>query len=172
MPPLIRSATADDVEAIARLHMDCFAEVYDGVLSPRFLASNTVETARAEWASYLSRGDAEATVPGSVVIVAEEFDAATGARELVGLARSAPSIDPEAPRGTKLDSLYTRRSTWGSGLGARMLDAVLGERLAYLWIVTANTRAARFYEKHGFAFDGFGRPYEPWDGTHCSRMVR
>jgi GNAT superfamily N-acetyltransferase len=172
VPPLIRSATADDVEAIARLHLQCFAEVYDGVLSPRFLACNTIETARAEWASYLSAGDADATVPGSVVVVAVEHDPITGARELVGLARSAPSIDAEAPRDTKLDSLYTRRSTWGSGLGARLLDAVLGERPAYLWIVTANTRAARFYEKHGFALDGFGRPYEPWDGTHCSRMVR
>jgi len=152
--------------------MQCFAEVYGGVLSERFLASNTIETARDEWASYLTAGDAETTVPGSVVVVAEQPDAATGARHLVGLARSAPTIDPEAPRATKLDSLYTRRATWGTGLGTRLLDAVLGETPAYLWIVTANARAARFYEKHGFAFDGFGRPYEPWDGTHCSRMVR
>lgn len=152
--------------------MQCFAEVYAGVLSPRFLARNTVESARAEWTSYLSAGDAGATVAGSIVVVAEVSDPATGAGELVGLARSAPSVDPEAPRPTKLDSLYTRRSTWGSGLGARMLDAVIGDSPAYLWIVTANARAAGFYEKHGFALDGFGRPYEPWDGAHCSRMVR
>lgn len=152
--------------------MRCFREVYDGVLTPHFMAANTVETARAEWASYLEGGDAESTVPGSVVFVAEEADAATGERHLVGLARSAPTIDPDAPRDTKLDSLYTLSRTWGSGLGARLLDGVIGATPAYLWIVTANIRAARFYEKHGFAFDGFGRPYEPWDGAHCSRMVR
>ena len=172
MPPLIRFATADDIEGLARLHMACFAEVYTGVLSERFRAANTVETAREEWATYLSAGDAESTVPGSVVLVAEERNSATGAAELVGLARSAPTVDPEAPRDMKLDSLYTRASTWGTGLGSRLLDGVLGETPAYLWIVTANARAARFYEKHGFAFDGFGRPYEPWDGAHCSRMVR
>ncbi|RZS56432.1 L-amino acid N-acyltransferase YncA [Microcella putealis] len=172
MPPLIRFATAADIDALAELHIGCFAEVYAGVLSERFLAANTVETARAEWASYLSAGDAASTVPGSVVLLAEDRDPSTGATTLVGLARSAPTVDPEAPRDTKLDSLYTRRSTWGTGLGSRLLDGVLGDTPAYLWIVTSNARAARFYEKHGFALDGFGRPYEPWDGAHCSRMVR
>jgi len=48
----------------------------------------------------------------------------------------------------------------------------LGDRPAYAWIVTANERARRFYEKHGFALDGLGHPYAPWDDAHCSRMVR
>jgi len=55
---------------------------------------------------------------------------------------------------------------------AGMLDGVLGDRPAYAWIVTANERARRFYEKHGFALDGLGHPYAPWDDAHCSRMVR
>lgn len=172
MPPLIRSATLADVNALAELHATCFAEAYTGVLSEQFLAANSVATFRDEWASYLSAGDAVSTLRGSKVFVAVDRDPESGVSALVGFARSAPAVDPDAPREVKLDSLYTRASTWGTGLGSRLLDGVLGETPAYLWIVTANARAARFYEKHGFAFDGFGRPYEPWDGAHCSRMVR
>nr|WP_246335705.1 GNAT family N-acetyltransferase [Microcella alkalica] len=119
----------------------------------------------------LAAGSADATVPGSIIIVAELDDPA-GEGELLGFARSAPSDDPEAPRPTKLDSLYARASTHGSGLGPRLLDIVLGDRPAYAWIVTANERARRFYEKQGFALDGLGHPYGPWDDAHCSRMVR
>ncbi len=124
-----------------------------------------------EWAGMLAAGSADATVPGSIVLVAELFDS-SGQGEPVGFARSAPSDDPEAPRPTKLDSLYTLGRTHGSGLGARLLDGVLDDRPAYAWIVTANERARRFYEKHGFALDGLGHPYAPWDDAHCSRMVR
>lgn len=166
----IRPATLADAPALGRLHRDCWMETYSDVLSERFLAAASAERLADEWAGMLAAGSADATVPGSVVVVAE-LDGGP-APQLVGFARSAPSDDPEAPRPTKLDSLYTLASTHGSGLGARLLDAVLDDRPAYAWIVTANDRARRFYEKHGFALDGLGHPYGPWDDTHCSRMVR
>lgn len=173
----IRPATVADAPALGRLHRECWLETYTGVLSERFLAAASADALADEWAGMLAAGSADATVPGSVALVAElegsEEDAPRIRRpQLVGFARSAPSDDPEAPRTTKLDSLYTLASTHGSGLGARLLDGVLDDRPAYAWIVTANHRARRFYEKHGFALDGLGHPYAPWDDAHCSRMVR
>lgn len=167
----IRPATLADAPALGRLHRACWLETYAGVLSDRFLAAASADSLADEWAGMLAAGSADATVPGSIVLVAELFDS-SGQGEPVGFARSAPSDDPEAPRPTKLDSLYTLGRTHGSGLGARLLDGVLGDRPAYAWIVTANERARRFYEKHGFALDGLGHPYAPWDDAHCSRMVR
>ncbi|MDO8337744.1 MAG: GNAT family N-acetyltransferase [Microcella sp.] len=173
----IRPATLADAPALGRLHRACWLETYAGVLSDRFLAAASAESLADEWAGMLAAGSADATVPGSIVLVAERHDPSSAASrseppEPVGFARSAPSDDPEAPRPTKLDSLYTLVSTHGSGLGARLLDGVLDGRPAYAWIVTANERARRFYEKHGFALDGLGHPYSPWDDAHCSRMVR
>ena len=172
----IRPATLADAPALGRLHRRCWLETYAGVLSERFLAAASAESLADEWAGMLAAGSADATVPGSIVLVAELLDPSDGpsgaSPALVGFARSAPSDDPEAPRPTKLDSLYTLASTHGSGLGARLLAGVLGDRPAYAWIVTANERARRFYEKHGFALDGLGHPYAPWDDAHCSRMVR
>lgn len=167
----IRPATLADAPALGRLHRECWLETYAGVLSDRFLAAASADSLADEWAGMLAAGSADATVPGSIVLVAELFDS-SGQGEPVGFARSAPSDDPEAPRPTKLDSLYTLGRTHGSGLGARLLDGVLDDRPAYAWIVTANERARRFYEKHGFALDGLGHPYAPWDDAHCSRMVR
>ncbi len=163
----LREARLDDAPAIARLHMACWAETYAGVLDAAFLAESTVERATAEWRGMLAAGSAERTVPGSRILLAlDDGD------ELVGLARSAPAEEPDAVRPEKLDSLYTRARTHGTGLGALLLDGVLGDRPAYLWIVTANVRAERFYAKHGFALDGTGHPYAPWHDAHCSRMVR
>lgn len=167
----IRPATLADAPALGALHRACWLETYAGVLSERFLKAATADSLADEWAGMLAAGSADATVPSSIALVAELVHP-TSDGELVGFARSAPSDDPEAPRPTKLDSLYTRASTHGSGLGARLLDGVLGDRPAYAWIVTANDRARRFYEKHGFALDGLGHPYAPWDDAHCSRMVR
>lgn len=167
----IRPATLADAPALGALHRACWLETYAGVLSERFLRAATADSLAAEWAGMLAAGSADATVPSSIALVAELVHP-TSDGELVGFARSAPSDDPEAPRPTKLDLLYTRASTHGSGLGARLLDGVLGDRPAYAWIVTANERARRFYEKHGFALDGLGHPYAPWDDAHCSRMVR
>lgn len=167
----IRPATLADAPALGRLHRACWLETYTGVLSERFLATASAEALADEWAGMLAAGSADATVPGSIALVAELLGP-SGEGELIGFARSAPSDDPEAPRPTKLDSLYTRASTHGSGLGARLLDGVVGDLPAYAWIVTANDRARRFYEKHGFALDGLGHPYGPWDDARCSRMVR
>ena len=162
----LRPARLDDAAAIGRLHIACWAESYAGVLDAAFLAENTVETATAEWRGMLAAGSAEATMPGSRILLGFEGDT------LVGVARSTLAEDADAVRPDKLDSLYTLANTHGSGLGARLLDGVLGDRPAYLWVVTANARAERFYAKHGFALDGAANLYAPWRDAHCSRMVR
>lgn len=50
--------------------------------------------------------------------------------------------------------MYVRPDHHGTGVGTLLLEAVLPTRPAELWVVEANPRARRFYEKHGFVPDG------------------
>ncbi|MCU1422381.1 MAG: acetyltransferase [Microbacteriaceae bacterium] len=73
---------------------------------------------------------------------------------IVGWAISGDPTDPAAPAGRELYALYTDAATHGSGLATALLDAVLGDAPASLWVLEDNPRARAFYEKSGFAPDG------------------
>lgn len=65
-----------------------------------------------------------------------------------------------AVTGDELDQLYVSPTTRGTGLAAALLAdgeerlALAGIRRAHLLCLPENTRAARFYEKHGWTTDG------------------
>nr|NLI50430.1 GNAT family N-acetyltransferase [Propionibacterium sp.] len=73
-----------------------------------------------------------------------------------------------------LSHLYTVPGTHGTGLGQRLLDALLpGRRPAYLWVFLENPRAIRFYERNGFGLDGLRCDSgESWGARPLGRMVR
>ena len=76
---------------------------------------------------------------------------------------------------TGLEAVHTLPESWGTGLGAAMLEFALeacdGCRGAGLWAFEKNARARRFYEKHGFAFTGETRISE-FDGAVEVRYER
>jgi GNAT superfamily N-acetyltransferase len=57
----------------------------------------------------------------------------------------------------ELHALYVDPDRWGTGVAAA-LHAALGLRDATLIVLAGNTRARRFYEKHGWTFDGDDDP--------------
>ncbi|WP_158676466.1 N-acetyltransferase [Tessaracoccus sp. OH4464_COT-324] len=72
-----------------------------------------------------------------------------------------------------LSTLFTMPGTHGSGLGKALLDAVLpGREAAYLWTEVGNERARRFYEREGFAADGYTKRTTGWGDMLMMRMVR
>lgn len=109
--------------------------------------------------------------------------ARTGRGSIVGIAMAGtgpewwetherPDFVPPAVN-RYLKTLFTMPGTHGSGLGSALLDAVLPDREpAYLWTMTENTRAIRFYEKHGFAPDGYGSRSTGFGDMAMIRMVR
>ena len=56
---------------------------------------------------------------------------------------------PDAPRDLELESLYVLASRHGSGAGQSLLDAVISDRPAYLWVADNNPRARAFYTRNG-----------------------
>lgn len=64
-------------------------------------------------------------------------------------------------------AIHSLPESWGTGLGHAMLEAALeqiGAQPVFLWAFQENRRARRFYEKHGFRWDGTRRISE-FDGA-------
>jgi len=80
----------------------------------------------------------------------------------------------ETDDGVEIVAIHSLPDSWGTGLGHAMLTEALkqiGDRPVYLWAFKENTRARRFYEKHGFRWDGTERVSE-FDGALEVRYVR
>lgn len=80
----------------------------------------------------------------------------------------------EAEDEAEIVAIHTLPESWGTGLGQAMLTEALGQigkRPVFLWAFKENCRARRFYEKHGFFWDGSERVSE-FDGAMEVRYVK
>lgn len=80
----------------------------------------------------------------------------------------------ETETGVEIVAIHSLPESWGTGLGQAMLTEALkqiGERPVFLWAFKENNRARRFYEKHGFRWDGTERVSE-FDGALEVRYVK
>lgn len=68
--------------------------------------------------------------------------------------------DGESPETAEIQAIHSLPESWGSGLGAALLErafadmAAAGKEAVCLWAFKENKRARRFYEKHGLSFTG------------------
>jgi GNAT superfamily N-acetyltransferase len=99
--------------------------------------------------------------------------AVDGANHIVGLADAGPGRDDDGPEELELYSIFTLPHTYGTGLGAALMSAAVGDSPAYLWVLQDNPRAQAFYRKHGFRPDGARSLLPPeWEELPQLRMVR
>lgn len=80
----------------------------------------------------------------------------------------------ETESGAEIVAIHSLPESWGTGLGHAMLTEALnqiGERTVFLWAFKENKRARRFYEKHGFQWDG-GERVSEFDGAVEVRYVK
>ncbi len=93
----------------------------------------------------------------------------TGA--VIGLAAAGATRDPDAPTAWELYSINVVAHQQGSGLADDLIRATAGDRDMTLWVLAENARAQRFYDRHGFRFEGATRTHEV-AGAPELRMVR
>jgi GNAT superfamily N-acetyltransferase len=144
----LRAARPDDVDLLARLHWLGWEEAYrGGLLTDALLDGTTLEMRRAQWRDWWPK-----LMDG--LLIAEREEDREG--EAVGFACVRPARDVAALGATsELQLLYVLAQAQGEGHGARLFDAarILAARLwpgpMGLWVVTANARARRFYERRG-----------------------
>ena len=72
----------------------------------------------------------------------------------MGIAIAGPTKDEDAPVERELYAIYLREAHQGSGLADDLLQAVVGDGPASLWVYRDNPRASAFYVHHDFIPDG------------------
>ncbi len=163
----LRRPTPSDGERLGRMHYASWHEAYASLLPPEFWGEETERRWIASWVTRTRSPSAEATT----------WMAVRG-EEVLGFATAGPARENPtagAPvRDRELWAVYVRASEYGSGLGGRLLEAVLpGQEPAELWVLEANTRARRFYARHGFRPDGARHVFGPELGHQAEiRLVR
>ncbi|HQY91584.1 GNAT family N-acetyltransferase [Caldilinea sp.] len=145
----IRPVIADDIASVALLHVAVWQEAYRGMLPDPFLDAISVERREAMWRRTVEEQDSPA-------LVAEH----TG--RIVGFLLGGPARDEDAVQAvtSEIYALYVAPDRWRTGAGAQLMHeglSVLREQSyqeVTLWVLRANERARRFYERMGFQTDG------------------
>jgi ribosomal protein S18 acetylase RimI-like enzyme len=157
---VLRPPTSADVEAAARCHLACWQEAYAGLVDPERLA---VITGDLDWAIDLWR---RALTSDRTTTLALDGEL------IVGFARAGPATEPGLDVTLQLHAINVRQAYWGKGVGQRLLDAVIGDRAAFLWVFRDNPRARAFYRRNGFVADGAEQVEDFFGGPVEIRMVR
>lgn len=163
---VIRSPVPADAPAIGSVHYRCWVETYTGLVAASFWESVSQEGRIAMWQRIL----ADPARAGDAVVA--ELDEEIIGFAMVGEALEHPSGHASV-RERELYSIYVLAAHHGTGTGHRLLDAVLGDGPAQLWVADPNPRAQEFYRRHGFVPDGAVMEADPRFGRIREiRMVR
>ncbi len=154
----IRPAIPADAVAIATVHAQSWRETYgrfvdDPDTNPWFDAERRI----GMWRSSLEGQE--------LTVVIADADGS-----IVGFAATHLTPGADAARPEELQMLYVVEPSHGSGAGQALLDAVLGDRPASLWVAADNPRAHAFYRRNGFRPDGAESSFGPIPRT--VRLVR
>ncbi|UYQ78958.1 GNAT family N-acetyltransferase [Glutamicibacter sp. JL.03c] len=162
----LRKPVSKDAVELATLHVECWKQTYSQLLPVGYFTAEHLEQRISMWHRLL--GDSH---PGVRIAVASDRQ-----DRLVGFSFSAP-LPKDAihlPDGIErqLYNLYVLNDHHGSGTGQQLLEAVLGDEPAMLWVAEKNPRAIAFYRRNGFAFDGLVEQDPTAPLITDARMVR
>jgi GNAT superfamily N-acetyltransferase len=146
---VVRRARPSDALRLGEAHVQAWLDAYRGIVPQDVLDGLSVERRATSWQRLLARSEV-------ATWVVED-----GGR-MVGFASVGPAEDEgEDPSVTaELLAMYLLEGYWGRGLGRRLMEIVTEEmdkrgfEHALLWVLEANDRARRFYEKGGWVADG------------------
>jgi GNAT superfamily N-acetyltransferase len=158
-PVQVRLASAADALAIETVRVHGWRTAYRHVFPAEDLDALAIDAER--WRTRL-----HVPPPGWTTMVCEN-DAG-----VVGFTSVGPSRDEEGLG--ELYAIYVEPESWSTGAG-RLLMAAAEEQLAseydaaLLWVLEANPRARRFYERAGWTADG-ARKREPRFGVRAPEV--
>jgi len=153
----LRTATTDDIQAIARLHAESWRVAYRGIFKDEFLDGDVLADRNEVWRRRLS-----APPQNQFVLLAEDGG------EPLGFVCAYGNEDPVF--GTLIDNLHVRVPNKRQGIGRNLLLNVANWSTEnypgagiYLRVLEPNQPARRFYEALG-ATNHDSRPWEPPGG--------
>ncbi len=138
-----------DCDTISAIHVHSWQWAYRGLVPDRSLDTLTVTERVPIWRAALAPGSSHR-------IWLAERDA-----HGLGFAAWGPARDRDVGPGTaELYAIYLELEAAGSGVATTLLKAASsemgdqGHSRAILWVLSANPRARRFYERNGWNSDG------------------
>ncbi len=165
---VIRSASTADAAQIAAVMRDSWFAGYDGIIAPAIIDRATAPDGGAR-----IRQSFRIRPWQRMIAAVARGPAPASATQIVGYASFGPERDvlgmpwpyPRTPAGSageiaELYALYVHPAWWSTGTGRALMDHVLvkvsaaGYTCITLWVLEANARARRFYQRAGFAPDG------------------
>ena len=155
---VIRAARVEDAEAISAVRVQSWRESYSHFLSDGLLGSMDVARGAVTWRELIA---------GGATVAVAEVDG-----EVRGFAASGAPEEDNPPRDLALWLMYQLATEHGSGSGQALLDAVISDRPAQLWVAELNPRAIAFYRRNGFVADGERLVRPDWEDLAEIRMVR
>jgi ribosomal protein S18 acetylase RimI-like enzyme len=141
---VIRLATPEDAEAVARVQIASWRGAYAHLFSQEQFEGISLAERTAFWRRYTPL---VADVDG----------------EVVGFVAVGPAHDDDADG--EVYAIYVRPDRWDTGVGWELMQAgeerlrELGHSSVVLWVFEDNPRARRFYKRSGWAADGQRKPY-------------
>ncbi|WP_099246612.1 GNAT family N-acetyltransferase [Mycobacterium sp. shizuoka-1] len=144
----IREARGDDAMAVAGVHVRSWQAGYQGLVAQQYLDGLDAEDRAKRFA--LDAMD----IGGPYTLVAADGDTICG-HVTIGRSR-----DDDLPDYGEVWALYVDPPLWQTGIGRALLTAacdrlrLAGRDRAFLWVLSTNTRARRFYERSGWTADG------------------
>jgi RimJ/RimL family protein N-acetyltransferase len=146
-PATIRPATTSDARALAIVHCYSIRDTFGGLLDD-YVASRSLDYCEEAWEKRLAANEAE-----TIALVRGE--------QIVGFASAVPSPDDDVKGDAgELARIYIHPSVCGNGYGNRLMEwceqtiAAQDFDTIKLWVFAVNARAIRFYQKHGYVYDG------------------
>lgn len=141
----IRDAGVEDAEALAHVRSLSWRSAYDGLLPAELI--RVASRPDGERQRRFLRAD-----PARRALLAEDDGSA------VGMAMYGPGREPQTD--AELYVIYVLPEYWSQNVGGPLMERVLsgvragGHRRIFLWVLSTNRRARRFYEKYGFTAAG------------------
>lgn len=152
----IRTATSNDTNNVAHVHVRSWQVGYRGLIPEDVLGRMKAEDRAARY----TFGEEDATSPLTIV--------ATEGEEILGFATLGASRDVNSPNEGEIFALYVDPDSWGQGVGRTLIlnaRTYLREKsfsTATLWVLEGNERAIRFYESDGWMSEGLIREEVVW----------
>lgn len=158
----LRPLTLEDCDELGRVHMAVWRDAYAGVMPAEYLAGLSDEHCAANWRERAAHH--ESGPERTIVVIDPEG-------RVAGFASAGPSRDADAPTEWELYAVNLMPEARGTGVADRLVDELVGDRDATLWVVEDNARARSFYLRRGFTDEGGRSTHEP-TGVSEMRMVR
>lgn len=124
----------------------------------------SIEARRDFWIRKIGRAPTDPALEARIWVVED-------AGVVAGFATTGPSRDEDAGPGTgEVNAIYLAPEAWGRGLGSALLAHAAddlrtrGFAPLVLWVIEANARGRRFYERAGWRPDGARKPID-FDGV-------